>query len=90
MKIKGTPCWGRTQYSSEPKMLAHMMSSANLILSCQSEPVFQAMEYLPTLDTWPNGFRKIAAGDDGVPIQINKRYRVVSFEIEIEEITDEG
>lgn len=90
MKLKGTPCWGRIQYTSEPEMLAHMIYSAELKVSCKQEPEFEAREYLPALSTWLSGHRKVKTDKDGLPIQVLKRYRVVSFEIEIEEIEDEG
>lgn len=90
MKIKGSPCWGKIQYTSEPEMLAHMIYSAELNISCKQAPIFEAREYLPALSTWQSGHRKVKTDNDGLPIQVKKRYRVVSFEIEIEEITDEG
>lgn len=90
MKIKGTPCWGNIQYTSEPEILAHMIYSAELNISCKQAPIFEAREYLPALSTWQSGHRKVKTDNDGLPIQVKKRYRVVSFEIEIEEITDEG
>jgi hypothetical protein len=90
MKIKGTPCWGRIQYTSDPEILAHMIYSAELRVSCKEAPEFEAREYLPALSTWLSGHRKVKTDSDGMPLQVLKRYRVVSFEIEIEEIDSEA